>query len=280
MSEIAKLIPQGENPSARITITNEFTVINGEHYRIVDGYVHKQDSPATVKTKDILNVEKQKIRLKKMLVRSLILFGIIPVLFAVSGWIQTAVKVKNTVNYAHYILYEANPEEVFNEMFGVDWAENLAENVKNAVIAGVADYAARQVVGDDIVDSTKGLYSTYKDIEGLPDRLAEEAVNGVWGSVNEAVGFDVIEAYEKNREKYEKVSGGDFSDYLPGILNGLFIALYIGLFTGSCFFMAQYATKPLHILRVSAMGGDFAVEVKYYDNNAVNKLIKAYYDKE
>jgi hypothetical protein len=285
MSNISQLVPQQESNSARITITAEHTVINGEHFRIVDGYVHKQNKPATVKTKDILSIERQTLRLKRMLVRSLILFGIIPLLFTVSGWIQSAIAIKNTVSHAHYVLFEANPEKLLEEMFG-DRIEELSKDIVDAVVAGIAEYALRQVVGDSIVDVAGGLYSTYndilRDVEQFSNQLVDETINGVWDSVNAAAGFDVIAAYEEAQNKFEVAQNRANSEiaFLSSGIGAVFILMYAGLFFGSCFFMVQYAAKPLYVLRISAMGGDFAVEVKNYSEKQINKLINSYYNKE
>jgi len=237
--KIAELFPKGGN-SARITITAEHTVINGKHYRIVDGYVHKRNKPATVKTKDILNIERQTLRLKRMLVYSLILFGLIPVIFGASRTVQpliaTARSVGQAVTFADYVM-NTDPTEVFGSM-----ADELTEEAKNALITAIIEYAA----GNEAV-------SAYRNIS---------------------------EVYGQARDKYEiaqRAASGDYSGLMPWVVRGLSIVMCAGAFIGSVVFMVRYMLKPLRVLRISALGRDFAVEVRYYNGGEVEKLIKGYY---
>jgi hypothetical protein len=92
----------------------------------------------------------------------------------------------------------------------------------------------------------------------------------------------VLEAYERAQNTFESAQNRVNSEvaFLSSAIGAVFILLYAGLFIGSSYFMMRYAIKPLHVLRISAMGGDFAVEVKNYKDSHINRLIKSYYDKE
>lgn len=148
MSGNIELFPLGNADSARITITDEYAVLNGVHLQFSNGYIYKRNTSSFL-TKDILSVERQKSRNKRFLVTGLVLFGILSLLFG---------------------------------------------------IFGIRTFAAL-----------------------------------------------------------------DF--------------MYFVLFVGSAVCIALYAVKPAKILRIKAMGGDFAVAVKHYAADNVERFFTAYYNK-
>ena len=289
MSNI-ELFPQEGADSARITISDEYTMVNGKHFRIVDGYVHRQSKAVSVKTKDILSVERDTLRFKKMLVSGLVLFGLLVLVFQGVQYINGVLAAKRAVDTAvaqataqiNYIL-TTPVDELLDEMFA-DSVNEWMEDVRKAVIASLIEYAARQVVGDEFVDFANKGYSAYKEIEGLPDRIAEEIwselENSMFNSIEElnaAAGVNIFAAYDEAQERFEqanKIASGDFG---LGALNVVLIVLCLGLLGGSVICIGKYAVSPLYVLRISAIGGDFAVEVENYDSSQVNKLINNYY---
>ena len=74
---------------------------------------------------------------------------------------------------------------------------------------------------------------------------------------------------------FNDLAEGDFSRINPSVL--LKNAIYAGLLLVSTIILCGYAFKPVSILRIKAMGGDFAVEVKHYHSDDVDQFIKAYY---
>jgi hypothetical protein len=286
VSNNIELFPQEGADSARITITDEYTMVNGKHFRIVDGYVHRQSKAVSVKTKDILSVERDTLRFKKMLVSGLVLFGLLVLVFQgvqyINGVLAAKRAVDTAVAHANEFLSK-NPYELLDEMFGDDVNEWM-EGVKTAVVVTMFEIASRQVLGDDFTNmAVKGFYA-YKEIEGLPDRLAEEFQNQIENSVfssiediNRAAGFDIFAAYDEAQERFEQANRIASGDFGLGALNVLLIVLCLGLLGGSVVCIGKYAVSPLYVLQISAIGGDFAVEVKNYDSSQVNKLINKYY---
>ena len=174
MKTITELFPQTNDESARITMTNEFTIINGSHMQISNGFLHKKENPSSVITKDILSIERQKLRKKRLLVISLTLFGFCLILNTIFG--------------------QAGRILAFEDMLRV---------------------------ADAYQDATRGANLS-------PFAMVRYTTVGV-------------------------------------------------LLIGAILCISKYIIQQIRVLRITAMGGDYAVETKYYNDEDIDMFVKSYY---
>jgi hypothetical protein len=204
MSEAITLFPEDGADYARITVTEEHTVINGSHIQVSNGYTHKKVNAATVSTKDILSVERQTLRIKRFLVIGLVLFGFI------------------------FVVY------------------------------GIFDIIGRVLIitGDDDRAAMELFISYYGD--------------EIFGDIAHEIIADYIEAYHVV-DAIGRTIEGDLSWISP--VDAVEYTIYAILLFGAVIFVGRYVFKPLHVLRITAMGGDFAFETKHYQDNEVDRFI-------
>ena len=217
MSRAVELFPKENADSARITMTNEHTVINGAHYKISNGYLHKHAVATSVATKDILSIERQKLRNKRLLVIGLVLFGLLLLIPSAFSMINRAVFINNLVSGDEAAIAELQRVYLRYVIFG-----NM------------------EIIGE-VLDSADSLYT-------FADRTES-----------------TIEALD-----------GDLP--VSSSLNTTRNVLYVILFIPSAVCVGMYTLKPVLMLRIKAMGGDFAVETRYYTSETIDGLIGAYYD--
>jgi len=236
MIEITKLFPENGNDSARITMTNEHTVINGAHFRISNGYTHKQASPATIETKDILSIERQVLRKKRLLVVGLSLFGILLILFGIFGQIE------------RYFTVQAAAE---------------------------GDPKAQLRVLVDLYGGTIGRELLYDDFAEMFQHDTLDWDDWLFFLETAEITLDAHDAYDKYMD-LGTAATGDFSKIR--LFHVIKYLTYAILFIPSVLCVGLYTFQPLSILRVKALGGDFAVETKHYQNNDIERFIAKYYN--
>lgn len=74
MSETVRAVAYENDKSANITMTKEYLVVKGNHYRLRDWYICKSSENVSVPVQDILSMEYITMRSKKMLI-AFILFS-------------------------------------------------------------------------------------------------------------------------------------------------------------------------------------------------------------
>lgn len=129
MSEIVRAVACN-NKSADISMTNEYIVMKGEHYRLRDWYIRKSSDNIAIPVKDVLSIEYITMRSKRMLVAfllfsCLLLFGVqlmfraVSVTRSIDSEIDKVEQVYNTVaeDDVNISLTDSLLEEVFNPRF-------------------------------------------------------------------------------------------------------------------------------------------------------------------
>jgi hypothetical protein len=199
--------------------------------QISNGYIRKRDNPVSVTTKDILSIDRQKLRVKRFLVIGLTLFGLLCVAYTAFGYAERGMSALNTYNAALSGDEQAKID-VWFAMFGHD------------------------LFLDEIVSE-----------------FGEDMI-----FVLEAAGY-ALDEYNRY-VLLESILDGSYivNKYLPkNLYEVIKYAVFAVLFIGSVIFVGKYITKTYKVLRIKALGGDFAVEVQHYDGGEIDKLIKAYY---
>ena len=244
MSEIASLSPNYTANSAKITMTDGYTVINGSHYKIVNGYVHKRTEPASIPTKDILNVGRQTLRRKKALVFGLILFGTLLIAYGVLGQIGKSLSLRDTAIAAG----KGDPQAQLRLMLSfISYGNQLGETV----------------YGDDFFDS----FVIDGDILTADDYAIMFDFMGITADAYD-IYDDFVEWSSVAAGRFSNLSSFDFVRY----------TIYAVLAVGCVFFIIDYTFRPIQTLRIMAIGGDFAVRMKDYDRFSAEQFIKNYYD--
>lgn len=76
MSQLEKM-KSDNGKSADIILTNQYLLINGCHYRIKNGYIHKEKQPVSILVNDVLNMEMVKMRSKRLLIVFIIMTSLL-----------------------------------------------------------------------------------------------------------------------------------------------------------------------------------------------------------
>lgn len=109
--------------SADLTMTTEYLVVKGKHYRVNNNYLYRSKQTLAIKAKDLLNMEYLTLRSKRLLIAFIILMTL--VVFGASG-------MRKLISVTRQIDREVQKvENVYNYVAEEDIEINLTGSVKN-----------------------------------------------------------------------------------------------------------------------------------------------------
>lgn len=151
MSVLCQL--RGAEDAPTLTLTEDYLIINGPHRQIVNGYTYNKKSSVSIKTKDVLSIERKYTRSKRNLVLCICFFCLIPFLiYLISFASQAGKTVSRAINTIENIQYWTNglinnDHEAINDLISVVGTSGFNGIIESGEDSGDFFSAVSDIVG-------------------------------------------------------------------------------------------------------------------------------------